>query len=92
MGSVKLEALAYLTRCQPQEGYGYRPVERVYLLQVGAAAGGTAGRVSLLGGPSSGCLFAMSFYVRPLYSGFSVGGFLVFIFLLDAALICGLVD
>ena len=43
---VTLEALAYLTRCQPQEGHGYCPVKRVYLLQVGAAAGGTAGRVS----------------------------------------------
>ena len=43
---VALEALAYLTRCQPQKGHGYRPVKRVYLLQVGAAAGGTAGRVS----------------------------------------------
>ena len=43
---VTLEALAYLTRCQPQEGHGYRSVKRVYLLQVGAAAGGTAGRIS----------------------------------------------
>ena len=42
---VTLEALAYLARCQPQEGYGYCPVKRVYLLQVGAAAGGTAGSV-----------------------------------------------
>ena len=57
---VTLEALAYLARCQPQEGHGYRPVERVYLLQVGAAAGGTAGSV--------GGAFGKNFFILRLLS------------------------
>ena len=56
---VTLEALAYLARCQPQEGHGYRPVERVYLLQVGAAAGGTAGSVGGAFGGLSGLCFSL---------------------------------
>ena len=53
---VTPEALAYLTRCQLQEGHGYRPVKRVYLLQVSAAAGGTAGSV----GGAFGKIFSYS--------------------------------
>ena len=72
---VALETLAYLARCQPQEGYGYRPVKRVYLLQVGAAAGGTAGSVSLLSGTSSGPL---SLYLTVCYFDLSFSMLLLF--------------
>ena len=64
---VALEALAYLARCQPQEGHGYRPVKRIYLLQVGAAAGGTAGSV---GGAFSVVFFHHGHLSSPFFCGY----------------------
>lgn len=92
---VTLEALAYLARCQPQKGHGYRPVKRVYLLQVGAAAGGTAGSVGLLSGTSSGCLFTLGFLLQPFIVLYAFTFFFLYFLLSDflySVFICSLVE